>query len=450
MTVALIHGKPVTETTVLDSTLILENGKIKAILAPDCDVAAMYPGCKVIDCRGQYIVPGGVDGHVHFGGFGEIPIADDFYTGSKAALAGGTTTVVDFCEPADGQNPLECIRQRKACGKRAAVDYALHYTFTENYRQELKWLDDILKEGITAFKAYTYYPHTSLRLGDFLMIMEAIHNKGTLLVHAEEKSIIDCMKERYTDPYEMVALSLTRPNISEQVAVESVLAIAKKTGTKLCIAHTSSQETVDILVRERAAGNQNFYLESCPHYMQFTREKLNGPEGALYTMNPPLRSQADADRLKEAVMREEISILSTDHCPYSRKYKLGTTYETIPCGVDGVQTRMQYCFSEFVIKRGMSMPAFVRLTSANAAKFYGLYPQKGLIAVGSDADLALFDPEPKWTYTMDTVAGTTDYSIFEGFQMQGKCTCTIKGGNVVMLDGKVNAEEGSGTFLYTK
>lgn len=450
MKTAVINGKVVTEAGVTEAVLILEEGKIQAILSPESDPSA-YRDCRVIDAAGQYVVPGGVDGHVHFGGFGTIPIADDFYTGSKAALAGGTTTVVDFCEPCQGEDPLACIGRRKEAGKDAAVDFALHFTFTEGYRQELPLVPNILAEGITAFKAYTYYPYTSLLPGDFLSIMEAIHDKGTLLVHAEEKSVIDCMKERFpAERSDMTALSLTRPNIAEQLAVENVLAIAKQTGTKLCIAHTSSKETVAILERERSAGNRDFLLESCPHYMQFTRKNMEGAEGALYTMNPPLRSQEDADRLMEAVMKEEISILSTDHCPYSRQYKLGTNYETVPCGVDGVQTRMQYYFSEAVLKRGLPMESFVRMTSTNAARFYGLYPRKGTIAVGSDADLAFFDPEASWTYTMNDVAGTTDYSIFEGFQLRGRCTCTIKGGEVVMKDGVVTAERGSGTFLFTK
>lgn len=450
MKTAVTNGKVVMETGVTEATLLLEGGKIQAILSPDSDLS-VYPDCRVIDAAGQYVVPGGVDGHVHFGGFGDIPIADDFYSGSRAALAGGTTTVVDFCEPVRGEDPLACIARRKGAGKDAAVDFALHFTFTEGYRQELPLLPQILAEGITAFKAYTYYPYTSLLPGDLCRIMEAIHDKGTLLAHAEEKSIIDCMKEQFPPEHsDMTALSLTRPAIAEQLAVENVLAIAKKTGTRLCIAHASSRETVAILRRERAAGNRNFLLESCPHYMQFTRENMAGPRGALYTINPPLRGREDAECLLEAAVREEISILSTDHCPYSRRYKLGTNYETVPCGVDGVQTRMQYLFSEAVLKRGLPMEAFARMTSTNAAKFYGLYPQKGVIAVGSDADLAFFDPEPRWTYTMDQVAGATDYSVFEGFPFRGRCSCTIKGGQVAMRDGVVTAERGSGRFLRAK
>lgn len=449
---AVVNGVVVTECSESAATLIMKDGKIFAILSPDADLHTLFGELEIIDAEGQYVVPGGVDGHVHFGGFGDIPIMDDFYTGSRAALAGGTTTVVDFCAPQIGEDPLACVRRRKEAGKEAAVDFALHYSFTESYREELKRLPDIYAEGILAFKAYTYYPNISLQPGDFQTIMECIHGRGTLLVHAEEKSIIDCLKERYaSEKSDLSALFFTRPNVSEQIAVESILAIAKQTGTEICIAHASSKETVAIMRRENIAGTMNFHIESCPHYMEFTREKMEGDEGALFTINPPLREQADADSLKQAMANGEIDILSTDHCPYSKKDKSGKTYLTVPCGVDGVQTRMQYCFSEAVVKRGTSMRDFVRMTSANAAKYYGLYPRKGTISVGSDADLAFFDLNAQeWIYEMDAVAGATDYSIFEGVKFRGKCTCTIKGGRIVMKDGVVTAERGSGAFLNVK
>ena len=445
---AIIHGIVAAGDRMEKAILILGGGKIQAILDPGADPSRLYPGCRIIDAAGQYVLPGGVDGHVHFGNTDEVPIADDFFTGSLAALAGGTTTVVDFCEPPPGADPLACIEGRKAFAKDSAVDYALHYSFTENYRQELPRIPEILAAGISAFKVYTVYPNMTLQPGDLYCIMEAVAGRGTLLVHAEENSLIECMKEWYrTGKEDMTALALTRPNLSEQMAVEAAAAAAKLAGAKICIAHVSCKETVEILARERRAGNRDFILESCPHYMQFTSEKLSGPEGALYTMNPPLRSRADADRLMDAVLGEEISILSTDHCPFLKSHKLGKTYDTVPCGVDGVQIRLPYYFSEAVLKRGLSMDAFIRLTSTNAAKFYGLYPRKGSIAVGSDADLVFFDPEGSWTYGTDTQAGAADYSIYEGLRLRGRCTRTIKGGRTVMENGIVSAQKGGGRFL---
>lgn len=445
---AIINGTVVTECRTEKAVLILGGGKIQAILAPDTDPSALYPGCRIIDAAGQYILPGGVDGHVHFGNTDEIPIADDFYTGSLAALAGGTTTVMDFCEPVPGEDPLACIEARKAFAADSAVDYGLHYSFSENYRQELPRIPEILAAGISAFKVYTVYPNMALQPGDMFCVMEALGGRGTLLVHAEEASLIQRMKERYQAGGEdMTALALTRPGLSEQMAVETVLAAAKAAGAIVCIAHVSCGETVEILARERRAGNRRFLLESCPHYMQFTSERLAGPMGALYTMNPPLRTRADADRLMDAVLREEISILSTDHCPFLKSHKLGKTYDTVPCGVDGVGIRLPYYFSEAVLKRGLSMEAFVRLTASNAAKFYGLYPRKGTIAVGSDADLVFFDPNGSWKYGVNVSAGAADYTIYEGLALRGRCTRTIKGGRTVMENGIVYAQKGSGRFL---
>lgn len=450
MEYAIINGKVVNEECTRCATLILKDGKIADIVSADKDYQAKYPQAEIIDAKGQYVVPGGIDGHVHFGGFGNIPIADDAITGSRAALAGGTTSVVDFSEGV-GCDCIEWLRKRKADLSKGSVDYAFHFTFTENYENEIPRIPEILEEGVNAFKAYTYYDGLTLQAGDFRVLMENIHDKGPILIHAEEKSIIDTEKKRFKgDPKDMSSLYATRPNVSEQIAVETVLAIAKETGTRLAIAHTSSGETAEISAREKAAGNKNFLLESTPSYLQFTAENSKGEFGAFYTINPPLRSEKDRIRLREAAIKEEIDFYSTDHCPYLSKYKLAdTTYETVPCGVDGVQTRMPYLFSEMVVKGDMTMEAFVRLTSTNCAKFYGLYPCKGTIAIGSDADLAMFDPEPEWVYTKEEAKGATDYTIFEGLPLKGKCTCTIKGGEIVMKDGVLTAKPGTGCFLDT-
>jgi len=443
----IINGQIVTEESVIKGSILIQDGKIAAVLPEGADLSA-YEIAETIDAKGQYVVPGGIDGHVHFGGFGDIPIADDFYTGSKAALAGGTTTVVDFCEPVIGEQPIDCVIRRKKDGEESMVDYAFHYTFTKNFRQELADIDQILDSGVGAFKAYTYYPNTNLLAGEFREIMKVIHDKGPLLVHAEEESIIDIEKAKVEgeEKKNFLNLSLTRPNVSEQIAVETVLALAKETGTKLCIAHTSAGETADIRKRERLAGG-DLILESCPHYFALTNDKMKGPDGALFTMNPPLRWAKDNERLWQAALEGDVEILSTDHCPYHKQYKYGTDYLTVPCGVDGVQTRMQFMFSEGVMKRGLDMVQFAKMTSTNAAKYYNLYPAKGTIKEGSDADLAFFDPSINWTWGADKIAGTTDYTVFEGMEMQGKVTCTIKGGEVAYDGEKILAEKGSGRFL---
>ena len=443
----ITNGQIVTEDSVVKGSLLIHDGKIAAIVPEGGDLSG-YDVSQTIDAKGQYVVPGGVDGHVHFGGFGDIPIADDFYTGSKAALTGGTTTVVDFCEPILGEQPMDCIARRKKDAEESMVDVAFHYAFTKNFREELRQLDRILGAGIGAFKVFTYYPNTNLLPGEIREIMKGIHDKGPLLVHAEEESIIDNEKAKVEgeEKKNFLNLSLTRPNVSEQIAVESVVALAKETGTKLCIAHSSAGETADIRKRERLSGG-DVILETCPHYLELTNEKMKGPDGALFTMNPPLRYAKDNQRLWQAVMEGDIAILSTDHCPYHKQYKYGTDYLTVPCGVDGVQMRMQYLFSEGVIKRGLNMVEFAKITATNAAKFYNLYPAKGVIREGSDADLAFFDPEIQWRWGADQIAGNTDYTVMEGLPVQGKVTTTLKNGEIVYDGEQVLSEKGSGRFL---
>ena len=450
---AVINGIVVTENGQRKETLILENGKIKAILDKSAKVDKFYPGCEIIDAKGQYVVPGGVDAHVHFIPVGKNPQTDDFKTGSKAALAGGTTTVIDFVQPDPGENPIDAIHRCKKMAADSAVDYAFHLSITENYREELSYLREAAKEGISSFKCYTCYDGITLTLGDLRYVMEHINKYGSLIVHCEEKSIVDKMRELYpAKEGDYMPLSLTRPGIAEKIAAQDVMTIAKETGTDFCVAHTSYAGTIDIKMHEKTQGNKHFVLESCPHYALFTKDKLKGENGALFTMNPPLREKADTEAIMDAIVNEKVDILSTDHCSFSASLKKDhTTYLNVPGGIDGVQVRLPFLLSEGVIKRNMPIEAFVRLTAANPAKFYHLYPQKGTIAVGSDADLVFLDPKaPEKKFTKKDIAGGTDYSIYEGTSFAGAVTATIKGGEIVYENGKVKAEMGSGKYLPTK
>lgn len=439
-------GKIVLEASVVEATLVIEGGKIAAILDKDADVSALYGECEVIDVSGKIVVPGGVDAHVHFAAFGSVPIADGFETGSRAALAGGTTTVIDFCERGEGQSPVDVIRAVREEAKDTMVDVALHYSFTENYEEELAALDEIMAEGIAGFKAYTTYDGTTLLPGDFRAIMQKIAGRGGILIHAEEKSIIDNLRAHYDgDETDMTAFDKTRPAVCERIASENVLAIANEMGCKVCIAHVSTKDVCEIRAREE--GNPNFYIETCPHYMEFTVDNMAGENGCLYTMNPPLHEKSHREGIREAVKKGHMDMISTDHCSYWEQYKRGQTYCTIPCGVDGAQTRMEYVYSEMVATGDISLNDFARVTATNAAKFYNLYPRKGVIGVGSDADLAVFDPDVEWTYGRDKIAGNTNYTIFEGKALKGKCVCTIKGGEIAMKDGVVLSKPGSGEIL---
>lgn len=407
-------------------------------------------GEEVTDAKGLFIVPGGVDAHVHLDySMGDIKTTDGFYDGTKAALAGGTTTIIDFCQPIPGQDAKECIRARKNLAAHSVSDYAFHFIFTEEYKKQLRQIEEIRSEGIGSFKAYTTYDHITLNRGDLKKIMEKIGGQEVLMVHAEADDLIKAMvaEKEEENTSGIMELFWTRPNLAEELAVSDLAILQKETGTKVCIAHTSTKEAVEIKNREIKSGNE-FYLETCPHYLAYTKEIYRTEEGGLYAMNPPLKGEEDRKRLWMGILDGSIDLLSTDHCPFNRKQKLKyRDYRMVPCGLGGLQMRMQYLFSEGVKERGLTMKRFVELTSENAAKIYKLYPKKGRIGRGSDGDLVFIDPNTEWTYTKKDFVSRCDYDIFENRTFKGKIVKVMSRGETVYEEGKVTADEGRGKYI---
>ena len=412
-----------------------------------CDITSYVPA-ETIDASGMLLVPGGIDAHVHFGGFGSIPIADDFWTGSLGALTGGTTTVMDFCEPTEDEDARTVIARRMADASRSAVDYAFHFVLSEQYRdllQDLAYIED--ECGIRDYKLFTVYGNTTLTLEQVREIFEQLAGdpRRTFLIHAEDADLVACLEDELGDSADMQYLAKTRPDAVEFRECEALHELVGQTGARVCIAHSTCAETVALLDEPLARGQ--FELETCPHYLAFTEEKLAGEQGARYTMVPPLRTEVDQAALWDAILAGKLKILSTDHCPYHARYKDGATYQTIPNGVDGVQWRMLYAYSEGVVKRGLSLERFVDLTSTNAARFYGMWPNKGAILPGADADLVLIDPAGTTRLGIEASASAIDYSIYEGMELSGRIVRVFKGGREVYDGERVSAEPGSGRFL---
>lgn len=280
---AIINAKIVTPDEIFRGCVIYDDhtGKIKAVQK---ELPSDFPQENVTDAEESWVVPGGFDAHVHLEGFGEILIEDDFYTGSLGALAGGTTTVIDFCESEKGESPSHCIEKRMQEAKASAVDYAFHFVITRDYERQLEELQKILDYGITDFKLFTVYDNTELTMKEIEYVIKELYgkipdkNKITFLVHAEEKDIIEKQKKQVKNPSDMSMLAFTRPDISERKAVEQLQKIAENTGVNLCIAHTSAGATVALQSEQRTAGKhtEGFLLETCPHYLEFTDEKLEG------------------------------------------------------------------------------------------------------------------------------------------------------------------------------
>lgn len=432
-------GKAVLPTGVACVDILIENGIIKNIYS---DAYNFLPrSIPTLDAHGLLVVPGGIDPHVHISR--KANKADDFYTGSLAALAGGTTTVIDFCEPDKGEGAFSCIEDRKAKASRAAVDYAFHFAFTENYRDELETLPMIVRAGIRSFKAFTCYENTTLNYGDLLEIMGAIRKIGPILIHAEANDICNKCAEKLQNAElnNFYNNALARPALAEWMSVQDIRTLAKFTGAKVCIAHASTQDTL-------CEARETLAIETCPHYLAFTEENMKKKDGCLYTMTPPLRSVQDKEAMWKGVMDGAITMISTDHCAFPEKSKRTCQdWRCVPNGVGGIQQRMVYIFSEGVMKRGLSLQKFVELTSANAAKYYGLWPKKGCIAPGSDGDLTLFDPTCRWNFSKENIAGAEDHSLYENMEFIGNVQKTILRGKIVYENGRTNASPGYGRFL---
>lgn len=405
--------------------------------------SATSPVDQTFDARGAWVVPGGIDAHVHFGGFGTIPIADGFYRGSRAALAGGTTTVIDFVEPDGEESVSHALGRRLKDASVSAVDYMYRLVLTERYEQQINDLPLAERAGIHDFKLFTIYEGETLREDDLGFIFERLSDdpRRTFLVHAEDPDEIARLQAGHGDSTDFLELARTRPAESEERMARMLWRLVDETGVRLCIAHATTAGTMHLLDGPAPARGE-FVAETCPHYLEFSEDALKGADGCLFTMTPPLRTAPDIEELWEKALAGRL-IISTDHCPYSLSDKRGTTYQSVPCGVDGVWTRMAWLYSEGVQRRGMGMGTFVRLTSENAARFYGLYPHKGAISPGSDADLAVIGDD-QWQVRIEDAPDALDYTIWEGKRLAGSIVRTYRGGSLAFDGERVLARPGSG------
>lgn len=426
--------------------LLVKNGKLAQILPP----TETRDGCRRFDAEGLVIFPGGVDGHVHLDyAMGDIQAVDSFATGTRAALAGGTTTIVDFVEPRSGESSAQAIERRLTQAEQSLCDYALHFIFTSDYRRQIEELERIAEYGIAAFKLYTTYDNLALSYEDIDWLLGCVGERGCVLVHAEDSGRIRALCQKYEEQAGrgVIGLYETRDNEVEAYSVKRLAQLQEKWGTQMCIAHTSTAQVVAL----RKSFFPRLKLETCPHYLQFTKERMEGADGALYAVNPPIKSEVDAQALWAAALDGTLDMISTDHCPFTKAQKLaGTSYKNVPCGLAGIQTRLPYLFSEGVARRGMSYQRFAEITAANAAKFYGLYPRKGVIQEGSDADFVFIHPTETWQLTKAELVDSIGYNLFEGTQFTGRIKAVfLRGEQVTDGTGTVTATE-SGIYQTIK
>jgi dihydropyrimidinase len=409
-----------------------------------------------IDASGNYVIPGGIDVHTHL----EAPVggttsSDDFETGTRAAAFGGTTCIVDFATQSKGQSPVDAYKLWRKKAAKATIDYGLHMIVVDVGEGRMGELDDLVAEGVTSLKLFMAYPGT-LMVDDvtMLQILRRARDNGALVaVHAENGLAIDslirkALAEGRTAPIEH---ALTRPSSTEAEAVHRVIALAHNAGVPIYIVHVSSADALEEIKRARRQGFSVF-AETCPQYLFLTKEDLRRPgfEGAKYVLTPPLREPTDQEALWKGLQEGDLQVVSTDHCPFffeTQKRAGLHDFTKIPNGGPGIEHRLQLLY-HFGVNRGkFSVHKWVDLVATNPAKLFGLYPKKGALQVGSDADIVIWNPNREHTICAATHHMNVDYSMYEGIVVRGNAETVISRGEIIVNQDAWSGKPGRGHYL---
>ncbi len=449
----ITNGRVVTATDTFVSDVAINRGKIAAI----GDNLPRENAAQVIDAAGKYVLPGGIDVHTHLDmPFGGTTSSDDFETGTRAAAFGGTTTLIDFAIQYKGQTLRTAFDawMEKASGK-AVCDYAFHCIITELADAQLEEMNALVREGVTSFKLFMAYPGVFM-LDDgsiFKALRRTANNGGLVCMHAENGNAIDVIVQQALAEGKKAPKyhALTRPTTAEAEATARAIALAEMAGAPVYIVHLSCNDALE-KVREARDRGLPVYAETCPQYLYLSIDNFDVPgfEGAKYVFTPPLREKWHQEKLWNGLKRDHLQVVSTDHCPFCFKEQkeLGRgDFTKIPNGGPGVEHRMSLIYSGGVAAGRFSVNRFVELVSTTPAKLFGLYPRKGTIAVGSDADLVIFDPNRKHTISAKTHHMRVDYSMFEGIQVSGMPSTVLSRGRVVVDEDKFLGRAGAGEFV---
>ena len=447
-------GQIVSDGRSFQGDILIENDKIAAV---DKKIARPASIDRVVDAAGCEVFPGGVDPHVHL----ELETpqgisSDDFASGSRAALAGGTTTILDFVTPGRGESLLAALAARKAAARKSLCDYGLHMSVTAidgGLAAELAACRR--QEGIVSVKTYLAYKNTiGLDDDEFLAVLDLARQLNLLvMVHAESGDMVSYLQKKLLNQGKTSAQvhPLSRPPEVEGDAVRRALLMARLAGVPLYIVHVSSRQGVEAMAAARQAG-QTVIGETCPQYLLLDESRYQGgaDDAAAFVMSPPLRAKEHTVALWEALARGIVQTLATDHCPFTMKEKqkfAAADFTRIPNGCDGIEYRMSLLYS-FGVKSGkISLAKFVDLVSTRPAKIFGLYPHKGAIRVGSDADLVVWDPQIRSTISAARQWQRCDHTVYQGLQFQGAPRLVFSRGLPVFKDGKIQADPGRGNYL---
>ncbi|MFC4855063.1 dihydropyrimidinase [Actinophytocola glycyrrhizae] len=452
MGILIRNGTVVNADGTLTADVLVEGERIAAVAAPGVFTEAD----TVIEADGKYVLPGGIDAHTHMEmPFGGTFSADTFFTGTRAAAWGGTTTIIDFAVQVKGTSLLSTLDKwhEKADGH-CAVDYGFHMIVSDVNDQSLKEMESCLDAGVNSFKMFMAYPGVFYATdGEILRAMQkAADIGGTIMMHAENGIAIDelvaqALASGRTDPVEH---GLTRPPELEGEATSRAIQLARVTGAPLYIVHLSASQALAAVAEARDTG-QNVFAETCPQYLYLSIEDLAKPdfEGSKYVASPPLRPKEHQADLWRGLRTNDLSVVSTDHCPFCFKdqKEMGRgDFSKIPNGIPGVEHRMDL-LHQGVVAGELSLRRWVEVSSATPARMFGLYPRKGVIAAGADADIVVYDPVKQHTLGVETHHMAVDYSAYEGMSITGGVSTVLSRGSVVIDGGEFHGSEGHGKFL---
>jgi dihydropyrimidinase len=453
MSLLIRNGAIVTSRDTHSADVLIQGHRI-AEVRPNIPEAAAD---RIIDATGLYVIPGGIDAHTHLDmPFGGTVSSDDFETGTRAAAFGGTTSIIDFAIQPRGTRMRDALDAwwKKAEGK-ACIDYGLHMIVTDLAGAGLEDMDSMVCEGVASFKLFMAYPNV-LMVDDatiFKALSQTAKNGALICMHAENGSVIDvliarALAEGKTAP---VYHALTRPARAEAEAVHRAIAMAEIAGAPVYIVHLSSEDALN-QVREARDRGVPAFAETCPQYLLLSIEELQRPgfEGAKYVFTPPLRPKSHQPKLWDGLKHDHLQVVSTDHCPFcfeDQKILGEDDFTKIPNGGPGIENRLQLIYHHGVNSGKLSLNRFVEITSTAPARIFGMYPQKGEIAPGSDADLVLWDPAASHVITAKTHQMRVDYSMFEGFEVQGNARTVISRGEVIVDAGRFLGKPGRGNYL---
>jgi dihydropyrimidinase len=449
MRTVIKNGTIVTHDLTWKADVAIEGGRI-------VEIGAGLKGETMLDATGCYVMPGGIDPHTHL----EMPFmgtysADDFESGTRAALSGGTTMVIDFALPAPGQGLMDALGMWHNKSGRATCDYSYHMAVTWWSEKVFEDMKAVTAAGITSFKHFLAYKGALMVNDDelFASFQRVRELGGVAMVHAENGDVVAelsarLLREGNTGPE---AHAYSRPPQVEGEATNRAIMIADMAGVPLYVVHTSCEEAHEAIRRARAQGKR-VWGEPLIQHLTLDESEYFHPDwdhAARRVMSPPFRNKAHQDSLWAGLQAGSLSVVATDHCSFTSKQKrFGVgDFTKIPNGTGGLEDRMPMLWTAGVRTGRITMNEFVAVTSTNAAKIFGLYPRKGAVAVGADADLVVWDPEKSKTIRAADQQSAIDYNVFEGKEVTGLPRFTLTRGHVAIHDGEVRTREGHGSFV---